>query len=122
MEGRGVRCVSTGDWVTAAETAECVLSLDALGMDEAARDLLASTHDLRRPDGSYWTGLVHPDRVTFPEAECTTYTSAAVILAADALSGTSGAAGLFRGQHLPASLDLPESACPGPAAGCTARS
>ena len=24
MEGLGVRCVSTGDWVTAAETAECV--------------------------------------------------------------------------------------------------
>ncbi len=34
MEGLGVRCVSTGDWVTAAETAECVLTLDALGMDE----------------------------------------------------------------------------------------
>ena len=33
MEGLGVRCVSTGDWVTAAETAECVLALDALGMD-----------------------------------------------------------------------------------------
>ncbi len=32
MEGLGVRCVSTGDWVTAAETAECVLALDALGM------------------------------------------------------------------------------------------
>ena len=34
MEGRGVRCVSTGEWVTAAETAECVLALDALGMDD----------------------------------------------------------------------------------------
>jgi hypothetical protein len=33
MEGLGVRCVSTGDWVTAAETAECVLTLDALGME-----------------------------------------------------------------------------------------
>jgi hypothetical protein len=120
MEGRGVRCVSTGDWVTAAETAECVLSLDALGMDEAARDLLASTHDLRRPDGSYWTGLVHPDRVSFPDAECTTYTAAAIILAADALSGTSRAAGLFRGDHLPAALDLPESRCRGGEPGCTA--
>ena len=28
----GVRCVSTSDWVTAAETAECVLALDALGL------------------------------------------------------------------------------------------
>jgi hypothetical protein len=31
MDGYGVRCVSTSDWVTAAETAECVLALDALG-------------------------------------------------------------------------------------------
>ena len=31
LDGRGVRCVSTGEWVTAAETAECVLALDALG-------------------------------------------------------------------------------------------
>ena len=37
MEGRGVRCVSTGEWVTAAETAECVLALDALGRDDEAR-------------------------------------------------------------------------------------
>ena len=42
MEGLGVRCVSTGDWVTAAETAECVLALDALGMDGPARDLFAA--------------------------------------------------------------------------------
>ena len=31
MDGLGVRCVSTGPWVTAAETAECVLALDAIG-------------------------------------------------------------------------------------------
>ena len=41
MEGPRVRCVSTNDWITAAETAECVLALDALpGLDEEARDLL----------------------------------------------------------------------------------
>jgi hypothetical protein len=39
MPGLGVRCVSTNDWVTAAETAECVMALDALGMDDAALDL-----------------------------------------------------------------------------------
>ena len=35
IEGRGVRCVVDQDWVTAAETAECVLALDALGLDAA---------------------------------------------------------------------------------------
>ena len=86
MEGLGVRCVSTGDWVTAAETAECVLTLDALGMDGPAMDLFAAGQNLRLPDGSYWTGMVFPDRETFPKDERTTYTFAAMVLAADALS------------------------------------
>ncbi len=98
LEGRGVRCVSTGDWVTAAETAECVMALDALGMDEEARSLFASAQGLRRPDGTYWTGMVYPELVTFPEHECTTYTFGAIILAADALSNSSGARGLVPGR------------------------
>jgi hypothetical protein len=114
LAGRGVRCVSTGDWVTAAETAECVLALDALGLDGPARELFTVAQDLRRPDGCYWTGMVFPERVTFPAAEHTTYTAAAIVLAADALSGTTGAAGLFRGEGLPEPLDLAEPHCQGP--------
>ena len=68
MEGLGVRCVSTGDWVTAAETAECVLTLDALGMDGHALDLFAAGQNLRLTDGSYWTGMVYPEEETIPEA------------------------------------------------------
>ena len=121
MEGLGVRCVSTGDWVTAAETAECVLALDALGMRGHARDLFIAAQGLRLPDGTYWTGLVYPDKVTFPENERTTYTFGAMVLAADALSSTTPAAGLFRGECLPAALDLAEPHCAGPAATeCTA--
>jgi hypothetical protein len=122
MEGLGVRCVSTGDWVTAAETAECVMALDALGLHDAARELFAAAQGLRQPDGSYWTGMVFPDRETFPNLERTTYTAAAVVLAADALSGASRAAGLFRGEHLPATIDLAEPACAGDDPGCTATS
>jgi len=121
MEGLGVRCVSTGDWVTAAETAECVLALDALGLDQMALELFAAAQGLRLPDGSYWTGMVFPEHVTFPEAERTTYTAGAIVLAADALANATPAAGLFRGQSLPAPLDLAESRCQGDAAaGCTA--
>jgi hypothetical protein len=120
IEGRGVRCVSTGDWVTAAETAECVLALDALGLDGPALALFESAQGLRLPDGSYWTGMVYPDLVTFPEAERTTYTAGAIILAADALSGATGAAGLFRGEHLPGTIDLAEPWCTGRTqSGCT---
>ncbi len=121
MEGLGVRCVSTGDWVTAAETAECVMTLDALGMEAEAHRLLASAQGLRLADGSYWTGMVYPEQVTFPAMERTTYTSAAMILAADALSHATPASGLFRGEGLPAGLDLAEPECSDVVgSGCTA--
>jgi hypothetical protein len=44
--------------------------------------------------------------------ETTSYTSAAIILAADALSSSSRAAGLFRHDALPRPMDLPEPGCP----------
>jgi len=108
MEGLGVRCVSTGPWVTAAETAECALALDVVGRRAEAAELLAWAQAHRQPDGSYWTGIVYPERTTFPWQERTTYTAAAVVLAVDALSLTSPAAGIFRGEGLPDGLDLSE--------------
>ena len=39
----------------------------------------------REPDGKYWTGIVYPEEVHFPAEEQSTYTAAAVVLAADAL-------------------------------------
>ena len=112
MPGFGVRCVSTNEWVTASETAECVIALDAVGRRDAARRLLTWVQYLREPDGSYWTGCVHPEEIHFPGGEKTSYTAGAMILAWDALAGSSAAAGMFRGEGLPAvavdepSLDL----------------
>jgi hypothetical protein len=42
-----------------------------------------------------------------------------MVLAADALSNTSPAAGLFRGEGLPAALDLAEPHCGDAIEGCT---
>jgi hypothetical protein len=121
LEGLGVRCVSTNDWVTAAETAECAMALDALGRRDEALTVLAQTAAHRREDGSYVTGLAYPSRATFPDDETTSYTAAAVVLAADALSGATGAAGLFRGERLAPALDLSASRCRGAASStCTA--
>jgi hypothetical protein len=121
IEGCGVRCVSSQEWVTAAETAECVIALDALGLDMAAHQLFVAAQGLRLADGSYWTGMVYPEELTFPAAERTTYTAAAIVLAADALSGATAASGLFRGEGLPAPLDLPESSCSWGTGECSAR-
>ena len=118
MDGLGVRCVSSGDWVTAAETAECVLALDSLGMRDAAQELLLAGQRMRLADGSYWTGMVFPDQVTFPVAERTTYTAAAMVLAADALAGATPASGLFRGEGLPSGWDLAEAECTGSDGSC----
>lgn len=119
LEGRGVRCVSGSEWVTAAETAECAIALAAAGMTRPARQLFEWGQGLRLPDGAYWTGMVYPGEVTFPGDERTTYTAAAMVLAADALSAASGASGLFFGETLPAAVDLSPSRC-NAGAGCDA--
>jgi hypothetical protein len=110
MPGWGVRCVSDHPWATGAETCELVLSLCALGEYDAALDLFASVHHLRDPDGSYWTGYVVPDRARWPE-ERTTWTGAAVILAADALASATPAGDLFGAESLPTGLDVDADDC-----------
>jgi hypothetical protein len=114
VPGLGVRCVSDQPWVTVAETCELVIALDACGQRARAREVFDTVGRLRHADGSYWTGWQYADKALFPvERSC--WTSAAVVLAADALSGFSGGAGLFRAMPGPASYQ--ESADPG-ACGC----
>jgi hypothetical protein len=93
--GLGVRCVSDQPWVTGAETCELVLALDACGLRAQAAAMFATTARLRHQDGSYWTGWQYANRAHFP-AERSSWTAAAVVLAADALMGWSGGAGIFR--------------------------
>ena len=95
VPGLGVRCVSDQPWVTGAESCELVLALDAAGQREAAASLFADIQHLRHNDGSYWTGWQFADLAHFPR-ERSAWTAAAVILAADALSGATGGAGVFR--------------------------
>jgi hypothetical protein len=95
MEGKGTRCVSDRPWTTAAETCECVMAHLAVGEDAKAWDLFRWIHPLRDDDGAYFTGIVYPQLKHFPGDERSTYTAAAVVLAADALTRTSPASGLF---------------------------
>ena len=91
----GVRCVHDKPWVTAAETCECALAYLRAGEPEIAQRLFSTTNDMRDSDGAYFTGLVLPEEKTFPHVERTSYTAAAVLLAADALAELSPAAGLL---------------------------
>lgn len=104
VQGLGIRCVDHRPWVTGAETCELVMALDAIGDSARAHEQFAAMHHLREEDGSYWTGLVFSDGKRWP-VERTTWTGAAVILAADALSSTTAGSGIFRGVDLPRGLE-----------------
>ncbi len=90
----GIRCVSDRPWVTIAESAECVIALAAMGDFEQARTVMRWIERKKYDDGSYWMGVTFPDGVIWPE-ERTSWTSAAVILAWDALTDMSPASRLF---------------------------
>ncbi|MFC4588204.1 prenyltransferase [Sphaerisporangium corydalis] len=100
VSGLGIRCVSDQPWVTGAESCELALTLDAIGDRDRALALFRDMQHLRHDDGSYWTGWQFVNEQWFPN-EQSAYTAAAVILAADALSGATPAASLFRdaGRH-----------------------
>jgi hypothetical protein len=113
VEGRGVRCVSDQPWVTAAETCELVMALDAIGETERAHNLFRWVQFLRHDDGAYWCGMnFDGQRFDRPgehfTADHPTWNSAAVVLAAHALGDDGPTAGLFRGEALPAGLSRDE--------------
>jgi hypothetical protein len=106
VPGLGIRCVVPNPWVTGAETCELVLALEAIG-DPRARPLFVDVQHLRADDGSYWTGWVfddgtngHEDPDVFWPVEHSSYTAAAVVLAADALGHGTPGADIMRGSTL----------------------
>lgn len=118
VPGMGIRCVSDQPWVTGAETCELVIALEALGDRDTALQVYADVQHLRDADGGYWTGWQFANEAHFP-AERSNWTAAAMILAADVLSGTTGAAGLFREAGNASSALRPADA---DACGCGSRS
>jgi hypothetical protein len=107
VTGLGARCVADRPWVTGAETAELALTLAAIDDPRAGR-LLSETRHLRVDDGSYWTGYVFEDDAIWPE-ERSSWTAAAVVLAADAIDGGTSYA-LFSGRDLPTGIEAQECA------------
>lgn len=101
LDDRGTRCVSDQPWVTAAETCECAVAYLNAGDPIRARELFDAIRPLRDLHGAYFTGRVFPEEINFPDNERSTYTSAAVILAADALDRRTPAAGLLLGETIP---------------------
>lgn len=100
VEGLGVRCVSDRPWVTAAETCELALALNAIGDTDRARELLEWVQFLRHDDGSYWCGMnFEGERFDLPgeyfTADQPTWNSAAVVLAHAAITGDAATMSVF---------------------------
>jgi MMP endo-(1,4)-3-O-methyl-alpha-D-mannosidase len=95
MDGWGVRCVSDEAWLTMAETSELVVALAGIGDHVTAETVFEWMQDKKYDDGAFWTGVTFPDRIVYTN-EKTTWTGAAILLAADILYDLSSASGLFR--------------------------
>ena len=68
---------------------------------QIAEELFGWTRQYRDDDGRYWTGTVYPDESRFPPGERSTYTAAAIVLCADAITGLlAGGRALRRPRHL----------------------
>lgn len=93
--GVGCRCVSDEPWMTVAESCELTLALAATGELEKAEAIFAPLHRWQDTDGGYWTGFNFRDGVIWPR-EKTTWTAAAVLMAADALYQLTPASSLFQ--------------------------
>jgi len=93
-DGLGCRCVTDEPWVTVAETAELVVARAGAGHRDRAETLLGWLDRFRDDVGGYWTGYQFENDERWP-ARRPTWTAGAVLLAADALTGATPAAGLF---------------------------
>ena len=93
-ERLGCRCVVEEPWFTVAESCELVMALLAAGDHARAVELYSWLQQWRADDGSYWTGYQLVEDLLWPD-EKPTWTAGAILLAADALTGHTGAARLF---------------------------
>lgn len=90
----GCRCVADQPWVTVAESCELCLALLAAGDHARAVQLFSWLQQWRGDEGEYWTGYQFVDELLWPE-ERPTWTAAAILLAADALTEYTNACRLF---------------------------
>ena len=103
VDGRGCRCVADRPWITTAETVELVVALHNAGRTEDAERVFDDVQFLRQDDGAYQEGWVFPENVCWP-GRTPPWTAGAVLLANDALTETSAAWNIFRGDDLPKGL------------------
>jgi len=94
IKNKGVRCVSDQPWVTVAETCELSLALSAIDNMHLSEKVFNWIRSRTNPDGSYWCGFTCPDMTIWPKDK-STWTNAAVLIAADTIYKYTPACRLF---------------------------
>ena len=89
VHGLGIKCVEEEPWVTFAESSECIMALYKIGLKKEAKKIFDEVMKHRNSKGYFSTGYQYELRVYWPE-EDSTWTNAAVIMAADCIHDITG--------------------------------
>ena len=95
VEDIGVKCVIEEPWITVAETCEFIIALMISNRDEDAKKLLLDVLNICDKDNIPYMGWQYKENIFWPK-EKPSWTSAAAILAADAILDFSNASDLFK--------------------------
>ena len=93
-EGLGVKCVIEEPWITVAETCEFIIALIIVGRIEDAERLLIDVINISDEAGIPYMGWQYEENIFWP-IERPSWTSSALIIAADSLFNFSKASDLF---------------------------
>ena len=90
----GVKCVVHEPWITVAETSEFIISLVIAGRKKDAQKLLLDVLNISDETGIPYMGWQYEENIFWPN-EKPSWTSSALIIAADTVFNFSNAANLF---------------------------
>ncbi len=93
-DGLGIKCVVEEPWVTFAESSEFIISLVKMNKKEDAKKILEEIMRFQDSRGIFPTGYQYKLDILWPD-EFSTWTNAAVIIAADCVFGISKESNVF---------------------------
>ena len=88
-DGLGIKCVEEEPWVTFAESSECIMALYKVGLKKEATKIFDEVLKHKNSKGYFPTGYQYDLGIYWPE-EDSTWTNAAIIMAADCIHDITG--------------------------------
>ena len=99
VDGLGIKCVREEPWVTVAETSEFIITLVISNRLEEARKIFSEAMNITDENDVPYMGWQYEQNIFWPE-EKPSWTSAALILAADSIYNFSSGSDILTVNHL----------------------